>query len=117
MTTAPRATELQCQTAIVHHARSCGWMVHAERPATRQSGAWSTPIQGDRGWPDLVLCHPERRLFGIVELKRKPNTVDPDQQRWLDALAACGIHAAVWWVPEELDAIYHWLTHKKGPTE
>ncbi len=81
-------------------------MVHAERPATMQSGRWATPIQGDAGWPDLVLLHPLHRVLWFVELKREPNKVEPAQQRWLDELSRstfgqCGVR--VLWVPEELD--------------
>jgi hypothetical protein len=36
----------------------------------------------------------------VVELKRKPNKVEPAQQAWHDALAAAGINTEVVWVPE-----------------
>ena len=104
MTAARRATELQCQATLIAAAKRGGWLVHAERPALTQSGRWATNVQGDTGWPDLVLVHPERGML-LVELKRKPSgRVQPNQQRWHDTLAAAGHPVAVWWVPEELDA-------------
>lgn len=102
-TRTPRPTEAQCQAAIVNAARTAGWLVHHTRPALQRSGKWATPLQGHRGFPDLVMCHPHRHELLIVELKRKPNKIEPDQQRWLDALDGAGVVAAVWFVPEEMD--------------
>lgn len=108
-----RATEAQCQQAIVEAAKRGKWLVHAERPAQRQSGKWSTPIQGHAGFPDLVLISPDHHTLLFVELKRKPNKVEPNQWRWLDALSDFARYSGrddlptldvrVVWVPEELD--------------
>jgi len=98
----PRPTEAQCQATIVEAAKLAGWLVHAERPAVRQSGRWSTPVQGHTGFPDLVLAKAGR--LWMVELKRRPNRVEPAQRRWLEALVDCGVHVRVVWVPEEMDA-------------
>jgi VRR-NUC domain-containing protein len=108
-----RPTEAQCQATIVAAAQMFGWLVHAERPAVRQSGRWSTPIQGTPGFPDLVLCHPYHRRLWFIELKRRPNRVEPAQQRWLDTLA---IHTdtRVVYVPEQMDALLRDLAR---PTE
>lgn len=95
--TATRATETQCQATIVAGAKTFGWRVHAERPAQGGKG-WRTPIQGHKGFPDLVLVRGRRVMF--VELKRKPNKVEPEQQEWLDDLAVAGVEARVVWVPE-----------------
>ena len=97
-----RPTEAQCQTTIIAAARLAGWRVHAERPAQMGSGKWSTPIQGDSGFPDLTLSRGGQLV--IVELKRAPNKVEPEQQVWLDQLAKVpGVSAFVVWVPEEKD--------------
>lgn len=103
-----RATELECQETIVHAARVCGWLVHAERPAMQRSGKWSTAIQGHPGFPDLVLVTPQRHQIHFVELKRRPNKVEPAQTVWLAAIEEVGrafpfVHSHVWWVPEGLD--------------
>jgi len=61
-----------------------------------------TPIQGDAGFPDLVLVRGLDLWF--VELKRKPNKIEPAQQTWLDLLGAAGAVAHIVYVPEGLDA-------------
>lgn len=94
-----RATEAECQTAIIQAAKLGGWLVHAERPAMRQSGRWSTPIQGHSGFPDLVLVKGSWVL--VVELKRKPNKIEDSQRRWLDAFAQTSVIPLVVWVPEQ----------------
>lgn len=103
-----RATELQCQSTIVAAAIRGGWRVHAERTSLTASGRYATAIQGHRGFPDLVLAHPTRGVV-IVELKRKPNKVEDEQQAWLDALLDDGLCVMVWWVPEDLDRHCAWL--------
>jgi hypothetical protein len=93
-----RPTETQCEDAIVAAAKTHGWRIHAERTARMGSGRWATPIKGHAGWPDLVMCR--GAVVRVVELKRKPNKVEPAQQAWHDALAAAGINTEVVWVPE-----------------
>lgn len=91
-------------------ARAAGWRVHAERTALTASGRYSTPIQGDAGFPDLVMVRGRHLWF--VELKRKPNTVEPDQHLWLATLDeftstdSYGFNVAtlVVWVPEQQQA-------------
>lgn len=125
MTPHPRATESQCQATIVAAALLAGWMVHAERPAQHQSGRWGTPIQGNPGFPDLVLLHPYHRLLWFVELKRKPNKVEPAQQRWHDALGLLDVEGqgvpwvqtSVVWVPEQMDAFIAELVAPLGRLE
>lgn len=110
-----RATELDCQQAIVDAARKLGWLVHAQRAALQRSGKWSTAIQGHRGFPDLVLITPDRRDVYLVELKRRPNKVEPDQVVWLEAFRSVGersgggVHAHVWWVPDDLPVVFDFL--------
>ena len=61
-------TEREFQRAVVELARLMGWRVHHTRPALTRAGEWRTPIQGDAGFPDLVLCRPPRLI--LAELKR-----------------------------------------------
>ena len=77
-------TEAEFQTSLIKWARSLGWRVHAERPARTAEG-WRTPIAGDKGWPDLVLCRPPRLIF--AELKVGKNQPTADQVEWLRDLA------------------------------
>lgn len=62
-----------------------GWLATHFRPA-RSAGGVVTAIQGDKGWPDWVLAHPDGRLV-FAELKTSNGRVTPEQRAWLDALA------------------------------
>lgn len=123
MTAKHRPTEAQCQATIVEAAKRGGWLVHAERAARTQSGKWSTPIQGHAGFPDLILISPDHRTIIVAELKRKPNKVEPQQWTWLDAfsdfarsVSFCSeMVVAVWFVPDELDAICAALANGQVP--
>ncbi len=106
-------SEKAFQRTVVEYARLMGWRIHHTRPALAQSGRWHTPLQGDKGLPDLILCRPPRLLF--VELKasrlRKPT---PDQQAWLDALRACGVEVYLW-TPEDWTTIEATLAPPASP--
>lgn len=132
MTAARKPTEAECQAAIVAAAKLGKWLVHAERPAQTRSGKWATHVQGHVGWPDLVLISPDHRTIIVAELKRKPNKPTAQQVTWLDAFADfarwwecapgvgrnftdAGLHVAVWWVPEEQEAICRALAAGRMP--
>lgn len=105
----PRPTEAQSQATIVAAAHMAGWLVHAERASLTQAGRWATAIQGDRGWPDLVLTRAGVLL--VVELKRKPNTVEPEQVKWHNALRLVpGVITGVLWVPDQQQAFVDAIT-------
>lgn len=93
-----KATEAQCQAAIIEAAKLAGWRVHAER-ASKTGDRWMTAISGHAGFPDLILCRPPRLMF--VELKRKPYKVKPEQHEWLTRLGLCGVETRIVWVPEQ----------------
>lgn len=101
-------TEAQFLQAVLDLARTTGWMAHHCRPALNRSGKWSTPIQGNAGFPDLVLAHPKRGVI-FAELKSDKGRVTPDQRGWLNTLnlAVLGtIHVtATVWYPENLQHI------------
>jgi len=86
-------TEVDFQQQIIDLARLCGWFVHAERPARTQDG-WRTAIQGDAGFPDLVMIRGKRVLF--VELKSATGRLSQAQRRWLVALRSSGADVCVW---------------------
>jgi hypothetical protein len=109
---AVRASEADCQRTIVDAATRLGWLVHAERPAQSGKGRWMTNIQGHAGWPDLVLVKDNRLV--MVELKRRPYKVKPEQTRWHDALRAAGVVCGVVWVPEGLDRFLGFLAGREG---
>jgi hypothetical protein len=97
-----RASEAECRKAILEAARFAGWRIHCPRTAQTGKGVHLTADDGDAGWPDVTLSRGGQLV--IVELKRKPNKVEPEQQVWLDQLAKVpGVSAFVVWVPEEMD--------------
>jgi len=102
-----RATEKQCQATIVDAARLLGYRTLSIRVGYSR-GKYSTPIQGDAGYPDLTLAHPRAGVL-FVELKRSPNALEPEQILWRQALTEAG---AIWrlvWVPEQLHEFIHEL--------
>ena len=95
-------TEADCQRTIVAAARLCGWRVYHNRPTQDHRGRWRTALQGDAGFPDLVLVHPIAGHVWFVELKRRPNRLSAEQVGWADALNNAGADWRVVWVPDEL---------------
>lgn len=108
----PRASEAACQAAVINAARIGGWRAYAVRSSQTQSGRWSTAVQGDRGFPDIVLCRDHELL--IIELKRKPNKVEQEQHLWHDALRRAGVRCGTVYVPERLDALVDFLLARPG---
>jgi len=93
---------------VVDLAHYHGWLVHHDRPARQKDGSWATHIQGDRGFPDLVLVHRKRKILVFAELKSTKGGIRPDQRTWLDALHA--IESISWvqvylWRPSDWDEI------------
>lgn len=103
-----RATEKDCQQTVVDAARMLGYRVLSIRPAFSK-GKWSSPIQGDAGYPDLTLVHPKVGVL-FVELKRSPNKLEPEQIEWAGVLLDAGAQWRVVWVPEQLDGFLDELT-------
>ena len=77
-----RQSEAEFTAAIIYEVQSAGWLVTHFRHAWTEKG-FRTPVQGDAGFPDLVLVR-ERVIF--AELKSKKGRVSEDQQRWLNTL-------------------------------
>ena len=82
-------SEEELQNQIIQAAYVNGWIIHAERPAWSTKG-YRTPIQGDAGFHDLVLCHPGQKRVIFAELKRENGKTTLAQEGWLVALAKCG---------------------------
>ena len=72
--------------SIIAEARLRGWLAYHARPARTKHGRWVTPMQGDAGFPDLVLVRPPRVVF--IECKSERGRLSPEQSAWLDALFA-----------------------------
>lgn len=69
-------------------------LVHHCRPARQKDGTWRTPIQGDAGFPDLVIVG--TRGTAYRELKRQDGRPTAPQRRWLAYLTASGQNARTW---------------------
>lgn len=89
-----KISERALQSAVVELAHWYGWKVHHTRAAQMPSGRWATPIQGDNGFPDLVLLRPGELIF--VELKSAIGKTSPAQDDWLDWLTRAGQEVYVW---------------------
>jgi hypothetical protein len=90
-------SEAEFQTQVISIARMYGWRVQHSRAVQMANGKWLTPIQGDAGFPDLILVKPGAR-GGIIyaELKTDLGRVAPHQRDWLRAIDAAGGEACVW---------------------
>lgn len=77
-------TEDQLQSVVIDLAHLRGWKVMHTRPAWSK-GHMATPLQGDPGFPDLVIA---RRFYVtlFVELKTEKGKLTPDQENWRLAL-------------------------------
>jgi hypothetical protein len=94
-------SEDELQSSVIQMAHACGWLVMHTRPVnthrqrTRKDGTvanvWETPIQGDKGFPDLVLAR--RGVVLHVELKTEAGGFRDGQLEWI---AAIGATAGTW---------------------
>src|SRR3990167_5240904 len=98
------------QRQVIELAKLMGWMVHHDRTVMERSGKWATPIQGDPGFPDLVLARNGRVLF--VELKRERGKLTAEQQNWRWALGRVGRNAHIWY-PSMWDSIVELLAKEE----
>ena len=100
----PPITEAMFQVQVIEYAKLRGWRVAHFRPAMNRRGVWATQMQGDPGFPDLVLAREGQVVF--AELKSKRGKVTPDQQAWRWALGAgrpgCSAHI---WRPNDCSQI------------
>lgn len=95
MADAFKISESALQSAVIELAHMEGWLVHHTRPVQIRPGRWATPIQGDAGFPDLVLTHPTRGTI-FAELKTTVGRLSEQQKEWIERLQASGLEAHVW---------------------
>jgi hypothetical protein len=67
---------------VIDLAHICGWKVAHFRPAQTERG-WRTAVQGDTGFPDLVLVR-DRVIF--AELKSEKGKLSDTQKVWIECL-------------------------------
>lgn len=101
------ASEREYQQTIVRCAKDWGWRVMHTRPAIGRYGRYHVPIQGDPGFPDLVLVHRDVGVF-FRELKVTTILTD-DQTLWAQALLAAGADWRELRMPRDLDETCQWL--------
>lgn len=101
-------SERDWQAQVVELFGLYGWQVlHVRRSIGRRGGgpAWQTTTS-IKGWPDLLLWHPDRRLGPIaVELKAEKGRLTDDQRAVLDGLGRCGVEVHVWRPSDWDDAV------------
>ena len=101
--------EATLKSAVINVARMKGWLIHHDLPAINRRGRWATHIEGDVGFPDLVLLSPHHGQLLFVELKSEKGRTTSSQDNWLGALALAGIESHVV-RPADLEFITHRLT-------
>ena len=87
-------SEAEFQTQVISIARMYGWRVQHSRAVQMANGKWLTPIQGDAGFPDLLMVHPVSGKILAVELKAEKGKLSPLQKRWLMAFDVSLVRAA-----------------------
>lgn len=98
-------TEGEFQRQVIQLAVLFGWRVHHVRPArvrVRGKETYRTPVQGHKGFPDLVLARRGRVIF--AELKAGRGQLSEDQVLWRDAMdGGQAAEYAGWklWRPED----------------
>lgn len=99
---AATCSEAELQTAVLELAKLFNWRSAHFRPA-RTARGWRTAVSGDgKGFPDVVLLRPPRRI--IAELKAAKGKLTAEQEAWLDDWRAVGAEVYVW-RPGDLPAI------------
>lgn len=76
---------------VIETAHWYGWRVMHTRPAKNRRGQWSTPLEGDPGFPDLALARSGQVI--LAELKTNRGQTSNDQDLWL---AELGVFGRVW---------------------
>ena len=86
-------TEKQFSQQIEQLLDLFGWRWCHFRPARTAQG-WRTAISGYEGFPDYIAVKGKRLL--IAEIKSDKGKLSPEQEVWLDELAACGQEVYLW---------------------
>lgn len=89
----PPISESAFQDRLIAEARLRGWLVAHFRPGRTATG-WRTPVQGDAGFPDLVLVRGGRLIW--AELKSEKGKLSEKQEKWIRALRECGCEVHIW---------------------
>jgi len=95
--------EKDFQRVVIEFAERMGWRIHHTRPALNRRGQWSTPLQGDPGFPDLCLVRSSNVGGRVVfaELKSEKGVTSGAQERWLEQLRLSGQVEVYLWRPRD----------------
>ncbi|HEV2036907.1 MAG TPA: hypothetical protein VGU71_22375 [Candidatus Dormibacteraeota bacterium] len=101
-------SEVDWKSRVIDAAKLFGWRYAHFRPARTKYG-WVTPMEGDKGFPDLVLVRPPRLI--LAELKVHPPTQKAgrpteEQAEWLRQLALVDGCEAYVWRPPDWQSVY-----------
>lgn len=114
--TLPPMNETEFSDKVAGLAQTCGFKVFHVRSAMTSKGP-RTPVQYDgKGFPDLLLVHPQRKIVAFRELKVPPNKLSVEQRQWGLALNAAEADWEVWW-PSDWPEIVRFLTNGKGVSQ
>jgi len=91
-------SEAEFTDAVLALALACGWRRAHFRPARTAKG-WRTAMQGEKGFPDLVLVRVAVLLE--AELKVGRNKPTADQVQWLAAFKRVQGVLVYEWQPED----------------
>ena len=94
--TTRKPVEQQFKNKLVHinKKQQHGWHIYSV-PDSR----WAT----SKGFPDLILAHPQKELMIAVELKTNQGRLSAEQHIWLSMIAK--IMPAYVWRPNDMEAI------------
>jgi hypothetical protein len=106
----PLMNETEFKDLVIGVAKRYGWLIHHDLPAMNRRGAWATHIQGDAGFPDLLLIHPTGGKILAIELKSEKGKTSPLQKRWLLAFEQAGVYSAVW-KPSDMEYVLYMLSN------
>jgi len=89
-----KVTERDLREQIRDACKLFGWLMYF---------SWSS-LHSPRGFPDLVLVHPEKKRIIYSELKAEKGKLTPYQELWIEALRACDQEVYIW-RPHDIDEI------------
>ena len=99
--------EAQFKNAVIEVATRYGWLVHHDLPSMNRRGKWATHVQGNTGFPDLVLLNAKGVLV-FAELKSDTGRLSKTQEEWLDRLDKTQAIVQVW-RPNQMPVIIKFL--------
>jgi hypothetical protein len=100
-------------SSVIEDALRVGrWRWTHFRPAQDRHGKWKTALTGDAGWPDYHAVRGHEVV--AIEAKGRYEQPKPEQQEWLDQLAAAGVTTFVA-NPATVEEVRDWLLARRDP--